>query len=122
VRDKVKLTETLVAELPEEFRESVDNALKTWWANIRKSGGLRLTDHGFYVFTRVLDLASYKVEMKQSADKMRRLILTLDKKLQTPYYIEITKRMPVCLHMFGSREAVTAHLYGDLEKFLNNYN
>jgi hypothetical protein len=25
------------------------------------------------------------------------------------------------VYMFGSREAVAAQLYGDLEKFLNNY-
>lgn len=120
MRDKVKLTETLVAELPEGFSESVDVALKTWWANIRKSGGLRLTDHGFYVFSRVLDIAHYGIDIKPSPGN-RRIVLTLDRKLQTPYYIELVKRIPVRVYMFGSREAVAAQLYGDLEKFLKNY-
>jgi hypothetical protein len=54
VRDKLKLTAVLVASLPVEFAEPIEVARKTWWANIRKSGGMRLTEHGFYVFSRVL--------------------------------------------------------------------
>ena len=120
MRDKLKLTETLVAELPEEFAEPLAVALRTWWSNIRRTGGMRLTDHGFYVFDRVLELAHYGIDINPTA-ATQRIILTLDRKLQTPYYVEIEKRIPVRLHMFGSREAMTAHLYGDLAKFLNNY-
>ncbi len=107
VRDKLKLTQALVANLPAEFAEPVEVAVKTWWANIRKTGGLRLTEHGFYVFSRVLDLAHYELEIKPTPGN-RRIVLTLDRKLQSVY-------------MFGSREAVVAQLYGDLEKFLRNY-
>ncbi len=118
VRDKLKLTAALVAELPAEFSESVESASRSWWSNIRKTGGMRLTDHGYYVFSRVLDLAHYGIDIKPTAS---RIVLALDRKLQTPYYIEIEKRIPVRVYMFGSREAVTAQLYGDLEKFLKNY-
>tara|TARA_R110000868_G_scaffold411595_1_gene705750 strand:- start:3365 stop:3727 length:363 start_codon:yes stop_codon:yes gene_type:complete len=120
VRDKLKLTKALVAELPEEFHEPVEVASRTWWANIRKTGGMRLTDHGYYVFSRVLELAHYGIDIKPTPAN-RRIILTLDRKLQTPYYIELSKRIPVRVYMFGSREAVVAQLYGDLEKFLSNY-
>jgi hypothetical protein len=120
VRDKLKLTQALVANLPEEFAEPVEVAVKTWWANIRKTGGLRLTEHGFYVFSRVLDLAHYELEIKPTPGN-RRIVLTLDRKLQSPYYIRIDKRIPTSVYMFGSREAVMSQLYGDLEKFLRNY-
>ena len=120
VRDKLKLTQALVSNLPAEFAEPVEVAVKTWWANIRKTGGLRLTEHGFYVFSRVLDLAHYELEIKPTPGN-RRIVLTLDRKLQSPYYIRIDKRIPVSVYMFGSREAVAAQLYGDLEKFLRNY-
>ncbi len=120
VRDKLKLTAALVAELPAEFSETVESAARSWWSNIRKTGGMRLTDHGYYVFSRVLDLAHYGIDINPTPGN-RRIVLALDRKLQTPYYIEIEKRIPVRVHMFGSREAVTAQLYGDLEKFLENY-
>ena len=120
MRDKLKLTEALVAELPEDFAEPVEVAVRTWWSNIRRTGGMRLTDHGFYVLDRVLGLAHYGIDIK-STTATQRIVLTLDRKLQTPYYIEIDKRIPVRVHMFGSKEAMTAQLYGDLEKFLNNY-
>lgn len=124
MRDKLKLTERLVEELPEEFKESVDLALKTWWINIRKNGGMRLTEHGFYVLSRVLNLAHYGIEVKPITNKrviLTRIILTLDRKLQMPYYIEVVKHVPVKVYMFGSREAVAAQLYGDIEKFLESY-
>ena len=120
VRDKLKLTQALVANLPAEFAEPVEVAVKTWWSNIRKTGGMRLTEHGFYVFSRVLDLAHYELEINPTPGN-RRIVLTLDRKLQSPYYIRIDKRIPTSVYMFGSREAVMAQLYGDLEKFLKNY-
>ena len=120
VRDKLKLTQALVSNLPAEFAEPVEVAVKTWWANIRKTGGLRLTENGFYVFSRVLELDHYDLEIKPTPGN-RRIVLTLDRKLQSPYYIRIDKRIPTGVYMFGSREAVMAQLYGDLEKFLRNY-
>ena len=120
MRDKLQLTQALVANLPEEFAESAEVAARTWWANIRKTGGLRLTDHGFYVFSRVLELAHYDLDIRPILGN-RRIILALDRKLQSPYYIKIEKRIPVEICMFGSREAVVAQLYGNVEKFLRNY-
>jgi hypothetical protein len=49
-------------------------------------------------------------------------VLALDRKLQMPYYIVGKKKIPVDLVMFGSKEAMLVNLYGDLDKFLRNYN
>ena len=120
MRDKKKLTETLVAELPAHLGITAEDAYATWWANLRTAGGLRLTDRGYDIFCEHLDLEHHHYSLEPFRITMTH-VLALDRKLQTPYYIEIEKRIPVRVYMFGSREAVTAQLYGDLEKFLKNY-
>jgi hypothetical protein len=120
VRDKVKLVETIIAELPDGHEETVDRAMSLWWYNIRASGGLRLTDIGYFVFKNMLEIESYDMDIDiQLFD--RQMLLDLDRKLQMPYYIVVKKKLPVKIVMFGSREALLAKLYGDLGKFLSNY-
>jgi hypothetical protein len=119
-RDKVKLVETLIAALPDEHEETVDRAMKLWWYNIRGTGGLRLTDIGYFVLKNMLDIESY--DMAIDLEKFdRQMLLMLDRKLQMPYYIVVKKKLPVKIVMFGSQEAVLARLYGNLDKFLENY-
>jgi len=48
--------------------------------------------------------------------------MNLDRKLQSPYYVEFRKRVQHNLILFGSQEAVLINLYGDLKKFLHSYN
>jgi hypothetical protein len=120
VRDKLKLTETLISQLPDGLNETIDQAMTTWWYNIRSTGGLRLTDHGYSIMKKFLDLASYDVAINWETFN-RRTVLQLDRKLQMPYYIHNKKNVPIKISLFGSREAVMANLYGDLKKFLDNY-
>ena len=99
----------------------VDVAMKTWWYNIRVNGGLRLTELGYFTFKKVMDLETYAMEINwETFDRMT--VLKLDRRLQMPYYIEVKKKIPVNVIFFGSREAMLARLYGDLNKFLDNYN
>jgi hypothetical protein len=120
VRDKLKLTQTILAELPEEHGMDVNTAMKVFWYNIRANGGLRLTELGYFTFKKVLDIESYTMEIDWTKfDRMT--ILKLDRKLQMPYYIEVKKKIPMNIVFFGSKEAMLARLYGDLDKFLSNY-
>jgi hypothetical protein len=119
-RDKVKLVETLIAALPDEHEETVDRAMKLWWYNIRGTGGLRLTDIGYFVLKDMLDIESYDMEINLETFD-RQMLLELDRKLQMPYYIVVKKKLPVKIVMVGSREAVLARLYGNLNIFLENY-
>ena len=120
MRDKLKLVETLITALPEGHEETADRAMKLWWYNIRGTGGLRLTDIGYFVLKNMLDIESY--DMAIDLEKFdRQMLLMLDRKLQMPYYIVVKKKLPVKIVMFGSREAVLARLYGSLDKFLENY-
>jgi hypothetical protein len=68
----------------------------------------------------MLDIESYNMEI--DLEKFdRQMLLQLDRQLQMPYYIVVKKKLPVTIVMFGSREAMLARLYGNLNKFLENY-
>lgn len=120
MRDKLKLVETLIAELPDGHEETVERGMKLWWYNIRKEGGLRLTDIGYFVLKNMLDIESYDMCVNLETFD-RQMLLKLDRQLQMPYYIVVKKKLPVKIVMFGSREAMLARLYGNLNKFLDNY-
>ncbi len=120
MRDKLRLTQAVINQLPSGHDMTVNVAMKSWWYNIRATGGLRLTELGYFTFKRVLDLESYAMEIKwETFDQTT--VLRLDRKLQMPYYIEVKKKIPINVIFFGSREAMLARLYGDLNKFLDNY-
>lgn len=120
VRDKKKLTETLVAQLDPELGITVDDATQHWWYNLRAGGGLRLTDIGFQTFTQLLKLEHYDYNL-DPFDLDSKMIIAMDRRLQQPYYIVTKKKMPVKIVFFGSKEAMMANLYGDIKKFIDNY-
>jgi len=121
MRDKLKLTEQLVALLDSDPGITITQAMRTWWFNIRKNGGMRLTGPGYAVFIEQLDLARYEWSIPDPQQFNQRVILALDKKIQMPYYIATTKGMPKKIVFFGSQEAVWLNLYGNLQQFLDNY-
>jgi hypothetical protein len=121
VRNKLELTRVLVSQLPENRRISEDQARRTWWINIRRTGGLRLTDEGYTALVMDLDLERYEMEIEDPAKFQQKLILRMDRRLQMPYYVLFEKRIPRKVMFFGSREAMLAKLYGNLERFLELY-
>jgi hypothetical protein len=122
VRDKKKLTEELVKQLDPDLGVTVKLAMHTWWFNIRKNGGMRLTGPGYSVFVEQLDLARYEWPIQDPLSFNQHVILALDRKMQMPYYISAIKGIPKKIVFFGSQEAVMVNLYGDLQQFLDNYN
>jgi len=121
VRDKRKLTEELIKLLPEEQRISVASAVPSWWYNLRRNGGMRLTNLGYQVFVDDLELEHYSYSIDNPLLFNQQTVLNLDRKMQMPYYIESKKGIPKRIVFFGSREAVMINLYGNLEQFLDNY-
>ena len=121
MRDKFALTQSLVDQLPNASQITVDVAMRTWWFNIRKTGGMRLTGPGHRVFTEELDLARYEFTIADPHQFNQHVILDLDRKMQMPYYISATKGIPKKIVFFGSKEAVMINLYGNLQQFLDNY-
>ena len=82
---------------------------------------MRLTGPGYKVFTQQLDLAHYEWSIQDPHAFNQHVILALDRKIQMPYYISAIKGIPKKIVLFGSQEAVMINLYGDLQKFLDNY-
>ena len=121
MRDKRKLTEELLALLPEDQQTTVASIMPVWWFNIRRNGGMRLTGLGYRAFTEDLDLEHYSYAIDNPLLFNQHTILKLDRKMQMPYYISAVKGIPKKIVFFGSREAVMVNLYGNLQQFLDNY-
>lgn len=121
MRDKKKLTEELIAVLPDEQRISVASAMPAWWFNLRRDGGMRLTGLGYQVFVDDLELEHYSYAIDNPMLFNQTTILKLDRKMQMPYYIHAVKGIPKKIIFFGSKEAVMVNLYGNLQQFLDNY-
>lgn len=122
MRDKQRLTAELVSRLSEDKKISLEQALRTWWFNIRKTGGMRLTTLGHTAFVRDLELEHYEYRIDDPLLFNQQTILDLDRKMQMPYFISATKGIPKKIVLFGSKEAVMINLYGNLQQFLDNYN
>lgn len=120
---KLEILSRLLEQVPTELRETPEQATITWWANIRPEGGLRLTDHGYTMMHDILDLESWELDLVDHKKQIftKKLILSLDRKLEWPYYLDVNPRKKKRrIVFFGSREAMMATMYGDLERWLAN--
>ena len=123
---KLEIVTRLRDSIPETQRESIDQAMITWWANIRRDGGMRLTNHGYQIMHDVLKIESWAVDLGDRDDTgpfrsrmTKKTILDLDRKLEWPYYLDFNARKKTRrIVFFGSREAMMATMYGDLERWL----
>ena len=118
---KLDIVARLIPQLPEQYQQGVDHAMSTWWANIRREGGLRLTTYGYEIMHDILKLESWELDLRDQERTIftKRLILDLDHKLEWPYFIEVNiRKKKRRIVFFGSREAMMATMYGDLKKWL----
>ena len=123
---KLDIVQRLLVDIPEALREPEDRAMKTWWANIRPQGGLRLTQHGYHIMHEILQLESWQMDLSGTdpshpsrSSITKKIILDLDRKLIWPYYLDFNARKKRRrIVFFGSREAMMAAMYGDLERWL----
>lgn len=100
---------------PETNTLDADQALKTWFMNIKPYGGMRLTTEGLHVMTE-LEFEHWPVRIDDIKNRLKLpQLLALDRKLQNPYYINSRKQ---CLLLFGSRDAMLLTLLGDLDDFI----
>jgi len=118
---RLEIVQRLMPQIPMEYQQSADSAMRTWWANIRRDGGMRLTDLGYEIMHDVLRLESWELDLRDRDHTIftKRLIVDLDRKLEWPYYIEVSiKKKRRRMVFFGSREAMMASMYGDLKQWL----
>ena len=112
-------TERLLESLPEDDRPTLEEALQSWWMNFRDGGGMRLTNAGLMALS-TWEFETYSFAVPTNIVAIARHLLTLDKKLDCPYYIKIGKNPQIIL--FGSRQAMMLAMYGDLEKWMTFLN
>lgn len=115
--DKTEITRRIILSSTRLGPINLDTALKTWYQNIRPTGGLRLTTYGYKIL-RTLEIESWSwrwPEQKGYVDK--KLLLDMDRKLQYPYFINAKTREVV---FFSSREAMMTTLYGDIKPWLDS--
>ena len=120
---KLELVQRLMPQVPAEYQQSVESAMRTWWMNIRQDGGMRLTDLGYEILHNILEFESWELDLADRERQIftKRLILDLDRKLEWPYYIEVSirkKRRRIVF--FSSQEAMMATMYGDLQRWIQN--
>lgn len=104
---KRRIVEHCLSELP-QFNLKVDEAMLNWWVN--RSGGFRLSPHGYRVFVEYLKLKQYCFDISAAHSISSKFLLDADRKLESPYYIS-TKDCLICL--FGSKEATAVRICGD---------
>ena len=125
---KLEIVQRLRDSIPEPHQEPIDQAMITWWANIRPEGGLRLTTHGYEILHDILRLESWALDLTDTNDSKtfrsritKKVILDLDRKLEWPYYLDFNPRKKTKrIVFFGSREAMMATMYGDLGQWLTS--
>lgn len=117
---KSKLTQALVDLLPHDKSCASEEARVLWWFNIRESGGYRLTDIGFDALKNDLELETWSVDTSKNNNAVnQRILLSLDKSLNWPYYIDVKKKQ---IHFFSSKEATVAVLHGDVFSWMEKVN
>ena len=117
MQNKQQLTQQLLNQLPSDDRPSFEQAINSWWQDPRDDGGLRLSISGYDAF-KFLAIEQYEFEFLKVLSPS--LLMTLNRKLDCPYYIKAGKTPR--LIMFGSQQAMMYAMYGNLEKFLRYLN
>ena len=120
MRDKFALTRELLKHLKHDSI-TFEAARSMWWYNLRQDGGLRLTTLGYLALVNDVELVYYRYELKKTDVFNTRTIIELDKKLQMPYYIMADRGYATHIIFFGSKEAMCAKLFDNLDRFLSNY-
>jgi hypothetical protein len=117
VTNKEEITRKILPLIDSTEILDFDYAMKTWWVNIRNTGGLCLTSLGDKMFRQakiecydlILDWTNYS----------NAGMLMLDRKMPCPYYIHFASKQNF-VSVYDSRVAMMITLHGGVEKFLKN--
>ena len=114
--DKELITNRILKIINPSFTDSDQAvALFRWWKNIRKGGGLRLTDEGDSAFI-LADLQYHEVSI-DSTMFFGYALLQMEKYLLCPYYLTYKNRT---IRLYDQRIAIMIELHGNFVKYLNS--
>lgn len=91
-----------------------------WWVNIRKDGGLALTELGEEAFEKA-NIMKYSFTYPQSdfnSMSRLRMMFVLDQRMLCPYSISY-QNQKMTINIYDSRIAVTITLYGHFNDYLD---
>jgi len=117
---KIRITRAVLEQLPENQQTDIETARKTWWLNIRKEGGLRLTDIGDMVF-KIAEIEYFDFSLVDPNKKLRHTLqfaIDLDKKIPCPYYL-VLKKLPT-IRIYDSKVAIMIGLYGNIFDYIDS--
>jgi|FreactcultureFD7_1027221.scaffolds.fasta_scaffold07970_3 hypothetical protein len=131
-RTKKEITEKIISELPDieenVWKElSIDSLLFRWWVTGRIGSGLRLTEEGTKAF-EVAKISSYEFPIGQldgpwTSNKWNILLKTLNKKLDTPYYLGVYRKgdnKGMFIKVYDHQIAMLITIYGNLIEYLES--
>jgi hypothetical protein len=96
----------------------IDTAMKSWWQNIRSTGGLGLTERGDEQFRLAnLQYYDYDYAIANYASSVR-LAVQLDNKMITPYYLHYKNKYSY-VRIYDGRIAVMIELYGNINNYID---
>lgn len=124
-RRREVITKAVLQELGVSNSEMVARAHKTWWSNIRRSGGFRLTAAGDQAFQQAdIQCFSYELDLtKQDLSGVGgavQLMLELDRLVDVPYSFHRQRGTAtvVYLRIYDSRVAMMIDLYGGIVDYV----
>ena len=119
---KEELSKIVLAELP-HTQLTLDHAMKAWWVNLLKHGGLRLTDAGDLAF-RTAEFEYFDFEFKTTNVAWSQYMLDLNNKMACPYYINVRTtpegRKEPFIRVYDSRIAMLINLYGNITRYIQS--
>jgi hypothetical protein len=117
VTNKEEITRKILPLIDSTEISDFDYAMKTWWVNIRNTGGLCLTALGDKVFRQAkiecYDLIFSWTNFNNSS------VLKLDRKMPCPYHLYVSNKQNF-VRVYDSRVAMMIALQGGIEHFLKN--
>jgi hypothetical protein len=113
VAHRREVTQAVIDLLPGTV--DLDEAMRTWYYNLRSSGGFRLTQAGYQALCSAA-VNSWSIDIK-FRDFTKPALLALDRRLRWPYYIDTRQKKLV---LFSSRDAMMATLYGDIKLWIDS--
>jgi hypothetical protein len=115
--DKAQIVQVLLPLVPENEISEFDYCMKTWWKNIRSTGGLGLTVYGDTIF-KMMGLETYEFDLgSNSYFGGIGSLLMLDKYMPCPYYFQLRDRKKY-LRIYDGRVATMIMLNGSVIEYI----
>lgn len=117
VKDKERIVQAVLPLIPDTEITTAEYAMKTWWTNIRSTGGLGLTKLGADMF-EAAGIEYHEFEMGPSHSMgMLATSLVLNRDMECPYYFYSNNRRRH-VKVYDSRIAMLILLCGDINEYL----